>query len=398
MKKKGTFETVLTFVVSPFLSLPFMFMQLKRGNDKYIVLLLSILLGFLSYLYIPNVTNDKVEYFSRYELFQDYNYKDLWLYLAQVYRPDFLFDHLIFLFAKLNVNISYFFFTITFVTIFSLLTFIKTILTQQQRSYYTYSVFSLLLIFSIISLNGLFSNIRFLLTASIFIWSLYYFFFNRKLFRAIVLLVTTLLFHFSFTIFIPGIFLVLLLPNIYRYLRAILGISMVFLLVPNGLDIIGNLTDSIGLPNNYLIKVDTYVNSEMEVSRNALILFYLRNLWLYLACFYFLFKEKFNNDVLVTLLVVFLSFINLTHSNPFVFSRYSIVFSVLFVIFLIYRYKQKSLNHNWLIVFSVFFILHLFIDILVLRNNLSASYSIKDLFSIYSILIKQITPNDFLGE
>ena len=98
MKKKGTFETVLTFVVSPFLSLPFMFMQLKRGNDKYIVLLLSILLGFLSYLYIPNVTNDKVEYFSRYELFVNFNYADLLLYFAQIYRADFLFDHLIFLF------------------------------------------------------------------------------------------------------------------------------------------------------------------------------------------------------------------------------------------------------------------------------------------------------------
>src|SRR5690554_2940599 len=236
---KGSFETLAAFVISPFLSLPFMFMQLKRGSDKLIIPLLSFLTGFLSYLYIPAITNDKVEYFKRNALFVNFSYEDLWGYFVQINRADFLFDHLNFIFAKLGWNINYFFFFVTSITVYLILRFIKTILTRQQKSYYTYSAISLLLVFSIISLNGLFSNVRFLLTTSIFMWSLYYFFFNRNLFRAIVLLMITLLFHFSFTFFIPGILLVLFYPNIYRYLKIILCISLIFLLVPNGLELVG---------------------------------------------------------------------------------------------------------------------------------------------------------------
>ena len=64
--QKGTFETCLIFILSPFLSIPFIFTQLKRGYDKGTTLLVSLLMGLISFKFVPSSGFDKTVYINRF--------------------------------------------------------------------------------------------------------------------------------------------------------------------------------------------------------------------------------------------------------------------------------------------------------------------------------------------
>src|SRR5690554_4585474 len=96
--QKGTFETCLIFVLSPFLSIPFIFVQLKRGNEKLMTFLLSIMIGLLSFLFVPSSGFDKTVYIKRYLLFKEYNFAQLKDYFIFGLKPDYIFDTIIYLF------------------------------------------------------------------------------------------------------------------------------------------------------------------------------------------------------------------------------------------------------------------------------------------------------------
>lgn len=394
--KKGVFETVVVFILSPFLSLPFLFFQLKKGNDKLTVLILSLLVGMMSYLYIPHLTNDKATYFNRNLFFKKIDFGEFW---SSLERLDFIFDLSNFFSSKLFSNFNYFFFIITSITIFSILRFVKKTLSFKLKQKYIFKSYSLILIFSIISLNALFSNTRFLLTTSVFIWVIYYLFIDKNLIKAIIYSFISIFLHFSFLVFIPLVLFVYIFPNIFKYSKIILILSTVFLIIPKGIDLLDLLLKIDILPSYTRYKAEIYANDDTVYSQSAYILFYIKNLWFYfLIVFLFFRKKNIKRDFLYTIIVLFILFISLFHSNPFIFGRYSIVLSFFFVIYLIYMYNsKKSLNKVWFIIFVSCIFLHLGVDLLVLRNNLIASYSFEDIFSFYSIFSKNITPFDFLG-
>lgn len=166
--KKGEFQMIVMFLLSPFVSIPMILIQLRNNRDKYIPLLISVLLGLLSYLYIPLITNDKAEYFKNYFYYSDISFQALNAHLVYLKRPDFIFYYIIYLFSKFKIDFNLFFFSITTITVYSFLFFAKKVVAASAKNF-TYSIPTISILMLGFSLQGLFSGIRFIFAGCIFI-------------------------------------------------------------------------------------------------------------------------------------------------------------------------------------------------------------------------------------
>lgn len=390
--KKGTVETYITFFLSPLFSIPLILLQLKK-RDNSVLILVALFFGYLSFLYIPSISNDKAEYYSRYAKYLDYDFGDLINYLKAVSRPDFVFEFIIYFFARLNINIQLMFFFLTSFTVYSIFAFVKEVVNKYVNGNFYFTIFTTLLIIFSLSFSGLLSGIRFYFATGIFIWSIYFLFFQINIRRGVLLFILTLFTHFSFAFFIPAIILVYLFPANLNP-KIVLGFSLLFLFLPK--DFLGSIFGFLQMPESYSNKADSYMNVEQVTSENSLILNFLRNLWLYFAYFYLLFFNKNSNNKALLVLMIFLSFVNITYSVPLIFNRYTVVLKILFLTYLLFLYKSNKLDLKYLLLFSASFFINFVIDINVLRYNFIASYQLSDFYTIIHILSKKVIPYDFL--
>lgn len=394
--QKGTLETIIVFILSPFLSVPFIFSQLRRGHERYMTFLLSIIMGFISFLFIPHYSNDKTRYIERFEMFSNFNLHELKEYFVYVLRPDYIFDFINFVFAKSGLSYHYFFFFVTTVTVFSIFKFIqKTNETLVMSFNYKHTLLFVFLILGALSFPNLLSGIRFFLAGSVFIWAVYFLLINKSLVKGIFYFTIAILTHFSFAFFIPAILLIVLWPKKMNP-KFLLLISLIFIFLPK--TILGDIFQLFDLSESYGGKVDSYLSSEREETFNFKILTHLRALWVYFSYIYVLFinKEKSTNKLLL-LFIVTLSFINMTFSVPVVFNRYLIVSKIFFVTYLIYEKLTKSIKMKYFYTFVGLLIMSFFIDLYVLRPNIFASYSLSNMATIVNILSSKFSAMDILN-
>lgn len=201
--------TFSVLFISPLGAVPFLIYQLRRGMDKGACLIISIIFGFLSYYYAPKETNDKYSYVEKFYAFQDYSWAEFLQYLAVTLRPDFIFDALVFFFAKSGFSVKVLFFVITFSTIYLFLSFARVLLDQLSFRRFKYQNITLLFIILGFSLPGLFSGVRFLLAGSFFVWFLYFFVFKKIIqvhwhFFLFLYLRIFHLYFLYFLLFVPG--------------------------------------------------------------------------------------------------------------------------------------------------------------------------------------------------
>lgn len=390
--KKGRVETFIIFLLSPLLSLPFIGLQLKR-RDNLSIGLISFFLGLLSYRFIPNITNDKARYYERYDKFYTYDFSEFVSYLNQVKRPDFIFEYLIYLFSTLHINIQFLFLFITSFTVYSIYRFIRKVIESQIHDFYKYTGITALAVLFSLSLQGLFSGIRFYFGVSIFIWALYYFLFNINVKKAVLLLVLSVFTHFSLSFFIPPILILYLFPKI-KQAKTILIISLIFLFLPK--NFLSSIFSVFELPESYNIKSEAYLNHESEVSQGLFIFGIIRNLWWYFSIGFVFFK-KLDNTRHYNLVLIFTTFVNLTYSVPLIFNRYTIVLKILFLSYFLFLTKKNELKLKIFISIVFLFFLSFFIDMYVLRYNFIESYGIFDMFTIINFLSKEVNPSDFLN-
>src|SRR5690606_3155548 len=166
---------------------------------------------------------------ERYELFKDYSFGDFLGFLGEILRPDFIFDFSLYFFASTNINAQILFFLInTFVTYTVVQVGLKLIDKNATKiRYYGYFVF--FIVFSI-SLQTLFSGVRFYYGLAFALWSIYYTILDRKSIKALILLILAVCTHFSLLLLAVPIIGILLFPAYnYRYLFLL---SLVFLILP----------------------------------------------------------------------------------------------------------------------------------------------------------------------
>lgn len=379
------------FILSPFLSLPLLLIQLRKGIDKSVCFLISILMGFLSVKYIPHITNDKTRYIERNDLFSNYSFVDLFSYFNSTSRPDYIFDLLNYFFAQLNIDIRYLFFIVTFSTVYLFFSFVKKLINDSYS--FTYTNTTLFIVFFSFSLAGLLSGMRFMLAGSFFIWFVYYLYFDRKYVRAIILMILALSTHFSYSLLVLAT-LLSFFSNSTRTVKFCLIMSLLFFILPKSLVV--NLLNFLSLPLEYETKIGNYTELDVEFSNNAVILSYIRNIWFYCAVIYLLLYKPDKNDRLYILVSVFLIFINIMYPIPVIFNRYIGFYKIIFATYLIYVSMNRSIKKVYFYLFLILYSIGWLVDVLIFRINFSESYSVSDLWSIFSIFSEHGTPHKIL--
>lgn len=70
MKNSGNVAfTWLMFLLSPFASIPLILLNIWKGRFKHPAILSSLLIGIISYLYIPTFSNDSDNYLEKHRAF-----------------------------------------------------------------------------------------------------------------------------------------------------------------------------------------------------------------------------------------------------------------------------------------------------------------------------------------
>lgn len=389
--KKGDLETFIIFLFSPLVSIPFIFLQFKKKRNSLALFLLSVFIGFLSFLYIPDITNDKARYIERYLEFKSYNFDQL-LHYFQV-SPDYIFDILLFLFAKAGISYNVLFLLLTSFTVYSLFIFVKKIILKSGIPGYRYNIELIVLTIFSFSLPGLFSGIRFAFAGSIFVWVFYFLFFTKNSKKAIILFALTILIHFSFSFFIPAIVLVFYKPK-WLNVRFLLFCSLIFIFLPAG--VLENLIP-FNLPQAYAEKTEAYLNWDREVSNEALILNFIQKLWLYFSFIFLIFLDKNRNLAFFSLVSIFISVVNITYSVPIIFNRYTVIIAVFMVTYLVLLRSSNKINPVYFHTFFMLFFINFFVDFFVLKTNFAESFKILDILTIVDILNHDVEPKDIIS-
>ena len=386
LNKKGVFESYFVFILSPFLSIPFILAQILR-KDKNSIFLLSLLMGIISYLFIPHVNNDKTRYIERYLDFKYLNFQGFFEHLIISQRPDFIFESFIYLFSSFNFNINFLFFIITSFTYFTIFYFGKCLTTEKE--YHNYFVLVFFLFFLSFSFPHLFSGVRFYFGISLFLWSIYFMQLRKPLFMGIFMVLATQT-HFSIIAFVVPLLVLYLFPN--KSFKIFFLLSLLFLFLPHS--ILDQILNTGILPQAISFKTSLYLYQETSISENLHLLDFLRNLWVYLACIYLLIRRN-DKSIYYNLNLLFFAIVNVTHILPVVFMRYAILLKIMFILLLLFDYK-KNRNIKPLLLFIFLFVLAQLIDIYVLRYNFLASFSKEHFLNLYSIFSKNISLNDIL--
>lgn len=391
---KGYLETLIILILSPIMSIPLLILQTIR-KDKNVLKLISLLFGFLGFLYIPTSTNDKARYFERYIYFDDLSLEKFLDHLVLTKRPDFVFESMLFIFSKMNIDIQWLFLLITTFIVYSILSFCNNILENNYKQSKLLSLTPLMVLIIILSFSysGLFSGVRYYFALSIFLWSIYYLFINKHLVKGVILITLSILTHFSFSLFVPAIIIFLIFKSRINY-KYIFICSLVFLILPQ--NFLENILGFLELPETYGNKADVYLNSEVEFSQNSIILNFLRNAWIYFLFFFILFINKDKDNDLINLLIFFTSVVNITYAIPLVYNRYIILLKIMFLVVIFISSIKDNTSKKYLYILLTLFFISFLIDINVLRYNIIASYSIDNLWNLILLFNSKITPNDFL--
>lgn len=389
---KGRLETCVIFVIMPFLSIPFIFIQLKRGDTKMMGGLIASLLGMISANYIPSFSNDKARYIERFDQFYLYSYSDFIDYLKRIIRPDFIFDHFVFFFSKMEVNLNIFFFLCTAITFYSVFVFVIKV-NEYYLSSFKLSISITLLVIFCFSLPNLFSGIRFTLAASIFIWVVYFFFIKRNFTKGVLLFVLTVFTHFSFSFFIPVILAVFYLPKKIDP-KFLLGFSLIFLVLPK--EFVTNIFEFLSLPESYSKKTNLYLTMDRQISNNAEILSFLNVLWLYFVSYFMLFLNKNRKDKFYLFIIISMAFVNVTYTMPEVFSRYSLFLKLVITVYFVIMFASNKIKPKYFYLFYSLSFIAFFISYFVSRDNFSATYVQSNFLTLWTIFSNEITELDFL--
>src|SRR5690606_19730326 len=128
---------------------------------------------------------------------------------------------------------------------------------------------------------------------------------------------------------------------------------------------------------------------------NYILVYFFSIAWSIFAYLYLIFPIK-RKSLFRNLLLLNFAAVNLFYPVTNVYSRYLIVVKIIFVLLLIYEYREKQSLKPLIIILGLF-ALNIISNFIVLRNNIEASYFTKYSLSSFFIFFREITPQDFLS-
>lgn len=103
--------SVLLFLLSPFLAIPPVLYGVLRKN-KFSVFLLIIIVSFLSYLYVPNYSDDKSRYIEIYYYYKSLDIPNFILY-QYAHTNDFILQIFVKMAEMIGLKIQWVYFLVT---------------------------------------------------------------------------------------------------------------------------------------------------------------------------------------------------------------------------------------------------------------------------------------------
>lgn len=395
--KEDKFAKTVFFIASPFLTLPAILYGIYK-KSQFSIFLMVLVFGFSSYLYIPHISNDRATYFEMFNRFQGFDFKRFLSYLLETGRPDFILHFFVFLTAKLGASVQLLFFGVTSFTVgvcFYLFNKVTENFNLTNRSFF---LCFLIVLFSF-SLDHLLSGIRFYFGAAWVLLALYNGLFKGNNFQAILLLIVALFTHFSTALFIPIYFILYYFPGNYNFYKFFFLASFIAFLLPK--DIVLSIFRVFDFSGVYATKAELYLEGQdfvqrgiKEGSSNYILVYFFSIVWSIFAYLYLIFtikrKSLFRN-------LLFLSFgaVNLFYPFTNIYSRYLIIVKIIFVLLLIYEYRERKSLRPIFITMGLL-VLNIVSNLIVLRYNLETSYFTKYSLSWFFIFFREITPQDFL--
>ena len=388
---------IFLFFISPFLALPSVLYGFIN-KSKFNLYLFMLIVGLLSAVYIPHIENDKARY---YEMYENVKMLDIQGFLAYNYLSnlDFLFQFLIYIASINAINIQYVFFVIAFITIGLFFNVFLKLFEQKQLRKVDFAFLILLCLFSI-SIEDIFSGIRFMLASAIMLNAYYFISFENKFKKGIILSFVAILVHFSLLIFVFPVILMFFLKKHDKLILNLFFVSILFILIPQSLliDVFSKIGFSGVLQeknNAYLGNEDFVSTSIKEVGEAVRIRYLLYSLWIYVSYIYIYFTRKIKSNFRTIFLLSFI-ILNVFWAFPTVFFRYSIFVKIILMCLIIIEFEivEKRMFKN-LFMFSFFVIFST--QLLLMRYNFEASYLKRNVFYLYDFLASDpIKEYDFL--
>lgn len=395
MVKKSDLLNGILFGISPFIAIPTIFFGILN-KSKFSLQLLILLFGVVSFIYIPNLSDDRSRYFELYDDFKDGTFLQLFAYLMLT-GQDFILQSMFYLASQISLPAQYVFAFTTYVTI-------SFILYIYRKITFSYSTSPQLRFIAIIFLClaipyiDLLSGTRYMFAVSFVLIAFYKGLIERKKIAFLFLLLAVCI-HFSVYVFFLIFIVLYLFPNKYKLYEILFIVSFLFVLIPIDFFMLG--FNSLGISGGLELKIEAYLGGDdfvkkgLEESYLQKIIYFLSIIWIFGIYLYTHFKIKrksiFKNIVLFTAAII-----NIFFSVPTIFLRYSIILGFFFVILLIielYINKQKL----GVYIFGIILSLILFIQILFSLPNIKKTFINKNSLSIFSIISNPpMNRNDFI--
>lgn len=395
MKQRVDLLNLMLFIFSPFLAIPSIIYGVIN-KSKFSLLLLILMFGLVSYMYVPNFEDDKARYFEIYENYRDGSFMEMFTYFF-LSSQDFILQTLFYVASQIDLPAQLVFSTVTIITI-SFIFFIYYKIINSFENNLKLGLLSFILLICSISYLDLLSGTRFMFATSFVLLSFYLGLVEKKKWPFLLLFVAIFI-HFSTLIFIPVYFALKFLPDKNKIFRLIFIISLIFLILPKSFAI--SLFEMLGLGGALQEKGKVYLdgNDFMEEglgdSFGTIVIFYVSILWIFMGYLYLFLTFKREN-LFRNMVFLVGALINIFYATPTIFLRYAIVLKLLFVFMLIYelyRYKKSKAVNIFCIIFSMI----LTTQIIVTRNNIEKSFMNRDSLLLITIIDKEkMTPDDFI--
>lgn len=390
-------KNTILFFISPFLSIPFVLRGLFDQKQNAIILF-SLIIAYLSFLYIPSTANDKAYYFELHDKFSSFTFREFIIYLSTS-KADFLFYLVIYLFAFLGFSFQLTSLTITFLTIYIILNYSFLIMKNEIQTRSIWILFILTLILSI-SQPHIFSGMRNYLAVA-FVFAGYYFavISNNKI-KTIAFCCLAIFTHFG-TAPLALVNVLLAWFNFQRIIKLVFLCSLIFIFIPRDFlfeNLSGFFTNEIysSKISSYLGE-KTFLENSLEVGNfNNYLRIVLANFWYWIGLVYVLYNFKNNESKSFIALLAYFAVCNVFYSAPDIFVRTSLFVEIILIlsIFESAEFKKKS----FIYIFSFYILLNSLFDIVTLRGNYYKSYvKAEAVFLPVTSINERIDHKDFIN-
>ncbi len=384
---KISFFNSCFFMISPILSLPFLFFGIYKKN-KISLILLMFFGALITYQLVPHETSDL---FQHYRFYNQSLYKPIKIFIRELLnKPDFVIYLGSFLFAKIGLSPQLFFSILTYLTLFYMYKVYNKLITNDvSKSNY---LIGIILIFFSIELLGLYSGIRNLLASSILLYSFYLGIFENKKRKSLTFFIFSFLVHYGTLIFIPvyvfSIYWNLTTKKIlYIYICSFIGIFL-------SKSYLYDLALLLPLPEAFDAKIRAYLfgldlaEKGFLESKSAYISYMIRISWVFFAHLYLFVTYKRQSPLRKSVLMS-MCLLNVFHLAPDINMRLTYFIEPLFI-YLLYHEINYKYNKIIIITFFIYIIPSFVVNIIINRVFFINSLFNIDFLSLIGILLKKV--------